>query len=102
MKTERRNCRGSVAMRWTGFALALYVMGIAGCATQKANPSFPMPLDQAREDLKRMESSPRLLDRPLVVVGGFLDPGIAASWLSSEFSDLSHDKRIVWVELFDC
>jgi hypothetical protein len=83
-------------------ALALAAVGLAGCAGRASNPSFPTKLETARDDLKRMESSPRPLDRPLVIVGGFLDPGIAGLWLKGEFSSLSGDERIIWVELFSC
>jgi hypothetical protein len=75
---------------------------LTGCASDPVNPSFPTKLEAAQDDLKRIEASPMSLDRPLVVVGGFLDPGIAAGWLKAEFSSLTTDRRIVPVELFDC
>lgn len=75
---------------------------LVGCAGDPVNPSFPTKLEAAKHDLKRIEAAPKPLDRPLVVVGGYLDPGIAASWLRWEFSTLTSDQRILSIELFDC
>ena len=49
-----------------------------------------------------MESQPRELHRPLLVVGGILDPGIASGWLKWEFGSLTGDRRIIAVSLGDC
>jgi hypothetical protein len=49
-----------------------------------------------------MEDHPHALRRPLVIVGGIMDPGIACSWERSEFSKLTGDDRIVAVSLGGC
>lgn len=72
-----------------------------GCAAP-VNPSFPVSLDGARADLKRMESHPHELARPLVVIDGFLGLGIAAVWERNEFSSLTGDRRVIAVSLLDC
>ena len=48
----------------------------AGCAPQYANPSFPIEPDEAKSRLDDLKSSKKRLDRPLILLGGFLDPGI--------------------------
>src|SRR5882724_12515669 len=70
-----------IAVRSTWAACAIVIVG---CASQPANPSFPTRVDSAQKDLGRMESQPRELRRPLLVVGGILDPGIASGWLKWE------------------
>src|SRR5690349_2954755 len=98
MSWKRGNCFDS---RWAfGRAGALMLAGfLVGCAGDPVNPSFPTKLEAAKHDLKRIEAAPKPLDRPLVVVGGYLDPGIAASWLRWEFSTLTSDQRILSIEL---
>lgn len=78
------------------------VVFVGGCASQPANPSFPTRVDSAQKDLGRMESQPHGLRRPLLVVGGILDPGIASGWLKWEFESLTGDRRIIAVSLGDC
>ncbi len=102
MVCKRRNCVGGGRGFGALCAVVLAVFATAGCATDPVNPSFPTKLEIAQDDLKRIEASPKPLERPLVVIGGFLDPGIASSWLKAEFSSLTGDRRIVAVELFDC
>jgi hypothetical protein len=82
--------------------MILLVFTGAGCVTAPANPSFPISERDAAEDLQRMADHPKLLDRPLVVVSGFLDPGLAAVQLSSQFRQISGDCRIITVSLFEC
>lgn len=51
----------------------------AGCQSSYPNPSFPIDLKEARGRLNDLQLSRRKLDRPLLVLGGFLDPGIGPS-----------------------
>ena len=102
MSRKPRNCLCDARSYVVTWAIFLSLFSLTGCASDPVNPSFPTQLEAAKDDLKRIEASPMSLDRPLVVVGGFLDPGIAASWLKAEFSSLTADRRIVQVELFDC
>jgi hypothetical protein len=49
-----------------------------------------------------MEEHPRQLHRPLVIVGGIFDPGIAPTWESWQFEKYTIDSRIITVALGDC
>jgi len=49
-----------------------------------------------------MEFHPRAVDRPLVVIGGIMDPGVAANWMRTKFQSITGDRRIVAVPLGDC
>lgn len=40
-----------------------------------ANPSFPISSDEAQHRLLELQKQPKKLERPLVILGGFLDPG---------------------------
>jgi hypothetical protein len=62
--------------------VALLVV-LGGCAG-KVNPSFPTTEAEARRDLERMHADPRPGPRPVVVVTGFIDPGLAAPVLAKE------------------
>jgi hypothetical protein len=55
--------------------LFLLAPALTGC-TAPANPSFPVTITDARAALKDMEAAPKPLPRPVVVLGGFHDPGL--------------------------
>jgi len=57
-------------------ALVAVLVVAGGCSTP-INPSFPITRQDAYRDLDRMRASPQPIERPLVVLGGFLDPGFA-------------------------
>jgi pimeloyl-ACP methyl ester carboxylesterase len=80
--------------------VALLLTLIAGCATNSpVNPSLPISPEHASEILKVDTANPKPLKRPLVIVGGFLDPGIAQLLLTRDFRQYTHDDRIVGVSL---
>ena len=80
----------------------LLALGCVGCASAKPNPSFAVSSDDARRALGEMRSNPKQLDRPLVVLSGFCDPGIASSHLRSEFRRLTGDDRVIGVSFLFC
>ncbi len=63
----------------------------AGCGAEpRVNPSFAVTKAQARAALGEMRSDPARLERPLVILGGFGDPGWAAFKVRSTVSRLFH------------
>ena len=73
-----------------------------GCAHQ-SNPSFDVSTHQARVILDRLAEDPRPLDRPLVVVGGFADPGIGAGLVHAALASRIRDERVLdVVTAFGC
>ncbi len=78
---------------WLLAASSLLLM--TGCAAP-TNPSFPISINQGRTALKQMAADPRPLPRPLILIGGFLDP-ISTDWMEAELRAISHDRRIVTV-----
>ncbi|MHC4764551.1 MAG: lipase family alpha/beta hydrolase [Planctomycetota bacterium] len=52
---------------------------VAGCSADRPmNPSFAVPMAEAKAILRGMREDPKPLDRPLVVLGGIHDPGFIA------------------------
>lgn len=50
-----------------------------GCANEPGNPSFNVSIEQAERALGVMEREKRPFDRPVVVVAGYLDPGVGVA-----------------------
>src|SRR5579864_3785603 len=94
--------KGIAFMMRASLLFVAFALSVGGCAHQPDNPSFPTKISAAQKDLDRMENHPQPLHRPLVIVGGFLDPGIAAYWERQKFSELTGDDHIVAVSLGDC
>ncbi len=69
---------------------------LTGCASGPVNPSFNISVADARADLARMRSDARHAPRPIVIIGGYCDPGVVgfavARSLRACFTD---DIRIV-------
>ncbi len=71
-----------------------------GCATP-VNPSFAVTVDEARADLERMRREPLPAVRPIVVLGGYADPGIATSHIRNRFRSRLKDATFVTVSFGD-
>lgn len=55
------------------------LLATSGCGlSQSLNLSFPVELSEARTALEEMEETPRKLQRPVIVLSGFMGPG----WLA--------------------
>jgi len=84
--------------RMAGLAWALTLgLSLGGCATGPNNPAFPVTSQQARDATREMRLHPKPLDRPLVVVGGFLDPNLTSPVLSHYFEGVAQKPRMVSV-----
>lgn len=74
-----------------------------GCATHAPNPSFNVSNDDAREALREMREDAKPLPRPLVILGGLDDPGVATMVLTDDFREISgDDPRVIGVSFFLC
>ena len=83
--------------------LCLAVSGcFAGGAVSTSNSSFDVTLSDAQQVLRAMKADPKPLERPLVVLGGFCDPGVASAHLRKEFRRLTGDRRVVGVSFLFC
>ncbi len=76
-------------------------IGIAGCAPEAVvNPSFAVTLNRARGVLRYDADHAKPLQRPLIIVGGFLDPGFGTDQLVKEYRRWTGDERVIGVPLF--
>src|SRR5690349_12912838 len=66
------------------------------------NPSFPLTTERAQVAIDQMQANPRPLPRPLVVVGGFLDPNLSTPFIASFFTGITRDTTIVVVPIGLC
>ena len=83
-------------------ALAGVLITVAGCAAHEpVNPSLPIRPAEARAALREMKRSPRPLERPVVVLGGYLDP-MGAWWLAEKVRRWTGDATVLDVEFFFC
>ncbi len=76
---------------WWVVALVAAAAAAGGCATGPANPSFAVEPDDARRALRRMADARRPLRRPVVILGGFADPGIGPHFVERTLGPLVHD-----------
>lgn len=62
--------------------LMAWLVGLAaaGCANRPVNPSFAISENDARAAIKQIEEDARPLDRPVVVLAGWADPGFMNSF----------------------
>ena len=80
--------------------VAFCLVGMLGCAApQPINPSFNVTVDRAQSILHYLEHHKVPLDRPLVIIGGYLDPGIGPAGLAQTFHDITGDRRIITISL---
>jgi hypothetical protein len=74
---------------------------LAGCAAP-VNPSFPLTMADAKVVWSAMEDDPRALARPVVILGGIYDPGLAASHVAKKLHEIAGDDApIVHVGFLD-
>jgi hypothetical protein len=81
--------------------MLLLLMGCAD-APPPANPSFPITFSQANSALEEMAATPHALSRPLLIIGGFLDPNVSPPLYKLEFHRLTGDNRIVSASVGFC
>jgi len=78
--------------------LPLIVLALAGCsADQPLNPSFPLTLDQARANIEVMCEAPVKLQRPVIILGGYMDFGIGTLRLRSTFREIGGGEDVISV-----
>jgi pimeloyl-ACP methyl ester carboxylesterase len=76
---------------------------LAACALKApVNPSFSISAKEARGALREMRRAPKRLERPLIVLGGYLDPGIGPWWTARRLRELTRDRRVLAVDVGTC
>lgn len=77
------------------------ILWLGGCAVdQPVNPSFQLTVDDAEAALDAMRASPVGLRRPVVILGGFCDPGLGTIEMERSIRQVTGDDRIISVSFF--
>jgi pimeloyl-ACP methyl ester carboxylesterase len=93
-------------LRRRGLLLAMVLL-MGGCGwTAQRNPSLPLNIVEARADWEAMEQRPVELDRPVVILSGYMDPGVVPHRLTPVMRRLTGDERVIgmaypWESDFD-
>ncbi len=76
----------------------------AGCSADvPLNPSFPLTLNDAGLALREMEKLPKEPSRPIVVMGGIYDPGIASSGIARRIRRVvDADDLVISISFLGC
>lgn len=85
-------------MLYAKLSIAVLFLLSCGCASDRPiNPSFPLTRQSAESQLRLMAQEPKALDRPLVILAGWGDPGIGVSQLKHKIERVIQDERILIV-----
>jgi pimeloyl-ACP methyl ester carboxylesterase len=87
--------------------LTLFVLPfIAGCTTHHpaatSAPTIPLTTAQARAALDDVALHRKPLDRPLVILGGYLDPGLGGAAVTSIVRQHIRDDRVITISFIFC
>lgn len=74
------------------------LLSAAGCSAPP-NPSFPLETKDAEAALSEMARDPKPFERPVVVIGGHMDPGIASSSIAERLCAVCENPRLVRVNV---
>lgn len=77
-------------------------LSAAGCSADiPANPSFALTYSDAKAVLAQMRKDPKPLERPLIIAGGYQDPGLIAPGIANRFRTYTGDsENIISVTFF--
>lgn len=88
---------------WFCLLIAGMMLGSSCSADVPLNPSFPLTLSEARLTLREMEKNPKTPVRPILVLGGIYDPGIASSAVARRIRRVvDAEKLIISISFFGC
>lgn len=73
---------------WLGFVTLAVGLAMGGCVARPVNPSFAINANDAKQAIATMQDSPRGLDRPVVVMAGWADPGFVNSYWVKQLQNI--------------
>lgn len=88
--------------------IGLVGMLLAGGCRSNVNPSFSVSPDDAEQAIAAMRADPKPQARPLVIVGGFADPGIGPWRVAMDYTKPFESPRVITVtstfgsDMLDC
>ncbi|MEM8873948.1 MAG: hypothetical protein AAGD32_06775 [Planctomycetota bacterium] len=79
--------------------LALMVFSVLGCATESPE-RFSVDSVTAEQRIAELREMPVKLERPVVILDGFLDPGVGSLAYRKEIREITGDDRVLRVAFF--
>jgi len=73
---------------------------LGGCGVGPPNPSFVMDVDGAERLLDQQHEKDRFLVRPVLILSGYADPGLAPHYLSTQLASIFTDDRILGMDFY--
>ncbi|MEM7682483.1 MAG: hypothetical protein AAF288_11055 [Planctomycetota bacterium] len=87
-------------LRFAGvFAMCSATASLTGCYLPKTNPSFDVETCEASAALTQLRKDPRPLHRPLVIVGGWIDPGFGPAIFARRVQQATGDNRVLPIDM---
>ncbi|MCG8551850.1 MAG: alpha/beta hydrolase, partial [Desulfobacterales bacterium] len=81
--------------------LLLTLLLLSGCGfNHRVNPSFSLDYEDAKKQLIEMSQRPTELKRPVIVLGGWGDPGFVAASITKRMKLATGDDRVIAVNYF--
>ncbi|MGA2440462.1 MAG: hypothetical protein ABSH08_05865 [Tepidisphaeraceae bacterium] len=77
-------------------------VALARCSTALTNPSFPITHAEAQQAITQMQADPHPLSRPLIVIGGFLDPDVSPTVFRCLFRSVTKNAQIITISVGFC
>ncbi|QDU35074.1 hypothetical protein KS4_31520 [Poriferisphaera corsica] len=84
---------------WMGI-LSTCLIALGGCAKGRTNPSFPLTVKKAKHELDLMAASPKPIPRPLIILGGWMDPGFSSEGLNNLIKPAITETPIIAIAFF--
>ena len=75
--------------------LALACLLQVGCGVSRVNPSFSITRDEAQADIERMERDVASLERPLLTLTGWGDPGFDSADMKRRVEKVANGRPVV-------
>ena len=75
---------------------------LAACAAKPINPSFPTTFADAKLAIGEMRAAPVLLRRPLVIIGGIMDPNVSPPLYRMWFERVTRESHVITVSVGWC
>ncbi|MEM1166199.1 MAG: hypothetical protein AAGI30_07895 [Planctomycetota bacterium] len=83
-----------------GVSVGAAMVGGCGTTVPVPNPSFAIDASRAEADLIQMRKTPVALERHLVVLGGYGDPGLFAGGMADRFREMVTNPELVHSKSF--
>lgn len=91
IKLHYKNMNPIVLLKVRFFVIAIFLCATGCSADKPANPSFALTYSDAKAALAQMRKDPKPLLRPLIIAGGYQDPGLIAPGIANRFRRLTDD-----------